>query len=423
MSAIIILLLLVLLVIGIPVAFSIGLTAVAYMVVSDVSLLNFPQRLVSQTNKVALIAVPFFILAGNLMNRGGITERIFRFASDLVGWIPGGLGHANVLASMIFAGISGSAVADTAGLGLVEMKAMKDAGYDPDFSIGVTVASSTLGPIIPPSINMIIFGSIMSVSIGALFLGGLIPGLLCGFFMMLTVSYLFKKRGYPLSDRPKITALLKSFRSAILSIFSPIIILGGIIFGITTPTEASLIAVFYSLFLGVVVYRQIGLKDFWDVILDTATYSGVILLIIGMSGPLGYVFTSERVPQVLAEKLISISSDADVVMILILLIVLVVGTFTEVVAGIILLAPIFTPVVASFNVDPVHFGVVLVFGMGIGLVTPPVGVCLYAGSAISGLPIEKVVKATFPYLIPLIITLFLIALFPSFVLYLPRKLL
>lgn len=423
MVLVIISLLLGFMVIGIPVAFAIGLTALTYMFVADVSILNFVQRLVSQENKVVLLAVPFFILAGNLMNRGGVTERIFQFASDLVGWIPGGLGHANVVASMIFAGMSGSAVADCAGLGQIEMKAMKDAGYDPDFSVGVTVASATLGPIIPPSINMIVFGSMMNVSIGALFLGGFIPGVLCGLLMMVMVTILFKKRGYLVSSRPSLLVIAKSFKVAILPLLTPILILSFIVLGITTPTEASLIAVIYSLFLGIFIYRQLSFKDFWEASIETVVVTGMVMLIMGMSGPLGYVLTSERVPQVLAKGFISISSNVDVIMLLILALVLFLGTFMEVVAGIILLAPIFTPALAAFNVDPIHFGVVLVFGMGMGLVTPPVGVCLYAGCAISGLPIETVVKATFPYLIPMIITLLLITYFPSIILLLPNWLL
>jgi tripartite ATP-independent transporter DctM subunit len=420
MAALIVMILLGLLFIGIPVSFSIGLSSLFYMLVTDTSLLLFPQRLVAQINKIALIATPFFIMAGLLMNSAGITTRIFRFATALVGWIPGGLGHANVIASMIFAGMSGAAVADTAGLGLIELKAMKDAGYETDFSIGVTVASSTLGPIIPPSINMIIFGSIMSVSVGSLFLGGVVPGVLCGLFMMFLVSYLFTKRKYVLTARPTFKEVMISFKGAILALMTPLIIFGGIVFGITTATEASLIAVLYALFLGIFVYRQLTLKEIWKIILQTATFSGSILLIVGMAGPLGLMFTRERVPQVLAETLLSISSNIYIIMILVVLLFVFVGTFMEVVAGIILLAPIFTPAMAYFNVDPIHFGVVLVFGMGIGLITPPVGVCLYAGSAISGLSVEDVAKATLPYLIPMIITLFLIALFPSLVLFIPR---
>jgi tripartite ATP-independent transporter DctM subunit len=420
MAALIVMILLGLLFIGIPVSFSIGLSSLFYMLVTDTSLLLFPQRLVAQINKIALIATPFFIMAGLLMNSAGITTRIFRFATALVGWIPGGLGHANVIASMIFAGMSGAAVADTAGLGLIELKAMKDAGYETDFSIGVTVASSTLGPIIPPSINMIIFGSIMSVSVGSLFLGGVVPGVLCGLFMMFLVSYLFTKRKYVLTARPTFKEVMISFKGAILALMTPLIIFGGIVFGITTATEASLIAVLYALFLGIFVYRQLTLKEIWKIILQTATFSGSILLIVGMAGPLGLMFTRERVPQVLAETLLSISSNIYIIMILVVLLFVFVGTFMEVVAGIILLAPIFTPAMAYFNVDPIHFGVVLVFGMGIGLITPPVGVCLYAGSAISGLSVEDVAKATLPYLIPMMITLFLIALFPSLVLFIPR---
>lgn len=419
MASLVLLILVSLFFIGVPIAFGIGLTSVAYMLMSDTSLLNIPQRFVAQTNRVALTAIPFFIFAGNLMNSGGITRRIFRFATAVVGWIPGGLGHANVLASMIFAGMSGSAVADCAGLGLVEMKAMTDAGYDVDFSIGVTVASSTLGPIIPPSINMIIFGSIMSAPVGHLLLGGIVPGVVCGFFMMLTVAYLYRKRKYVLVKRPTLKEVLISLKDTLLPALTPVIILSGMLFGITTPTEASLLAVFYSLFLGVVVYRELGLKQIWENLRDTIVLSGIIFLIMGLSGPLGYVFTRERVPQLIAETLVSISSHFEIAMILVIILMLIVGCFMEVAAAIILLAPILTPAMASFNVDPIHFGVVLVFGLGIGLVTPPVGMCLYAGSAISKLSVLQVAKATLPYLVTMIITLFLIAWFPSLVTFIP----
>lgn len=423
MAGLIILLLLIMMLIGIPVAFAMGLSAVVYMVVTDTHLYTIPQRIVAQVNRVPLVAVPFFIMAGSLMNRAGITNRIFRFAINLVGWIPGGLGHANVLASMIFAGMSGSAVGDVMGLGLIEMKAMRDAGYDDDFAVGITISSATLGPIIPPSINLIIYGSIVGVSVGSLFLGGILPGTLSGLCMMFWLTSVFKRRKYSLKARPTFGELVISFKGAVPPLLLPLIIFAGIGFGIVTATEAALIAVVYGLFLGIFVYRQIALKDIWNILMDTVVFTGSTLIIVGMSGALGFILTRERVPQGLAEGLLSVSSNIYVLMVLVIIMVLFTGTFIDVPAGIILLAPIFTPAMVSLGVDPVHFGLVLVFGLGIGLITPPVGMCLYAGSIMAGLPLEYVIKASFPYVIPMMVVLFLTACFPEIVLFIPRLLL
>jgi tripartite ATP-independent transporter DctM subunit len=410
--------LLIALVLGVPVGFAIGFSALAYFLVTDANLLVLAQQFIGQISSLSLIAVPFFVLTGELMNRGGITRRIFDFALAAVGRVPGSLGHANVVGSMIFAGMSGSAVADLASLGKIELKAMRDNDYPDDLSVGVTVVSSTLGPIIPPSINMVIFGSIANVPIGLLFLGGVIPGIVSGVMMMITFAVLFWRRKVKTS-RPRALGFWSALREAWWSLMTPVILLGAMFSGIATPTEASILAALYTIILAGFIYRELTWREFFEALVTTALLSGSVLIIIAFAAPLGYVISREQIAMDLSASLVGSLHDVTVLMLAVALLLLVVGTFMEVVAALILLSPVLGPAMIAAGIDPVLVGVMMVFTLGIGLVTPPVGLCLYVGSQVSGLRLERVVMAAAPYIPGLIVVVVLMIYLPQMVTWLP----
>jgi tripartite ATP-independent transporter DctM subunit len=410
--------LLVALVVGVPVAFAIGFSALAYFLVTEANLLVVSQQFIGQLSSLSLIAVPFFVLTGELMNRGGITRRIFDFALAAVGRVPGSLGHANVVGSMIFAGMSGSAVADLASLGKIELKAMRDNDYPDDLSVGVTVVSSTLGPIIPPSINMVIFGSIANVPIGLLFLGGIIPGVVSGLLMMLTFAFLFWRRRTT-TRQPHGLGFWRALSQAWWSLMTPVILLGAMFSGIATPTEASILAALYTVVLAGFIYRELSWREFWEALVTTAILSGSVLVIIAFAAPLAYVISREQVAMDLSAALVGSVHDLNWLMLAVMVLLLVIGTFMEVVAALILLSPVLAPAMIAAGVDPVLVGVMMVFTLGIGLVTPPVGLCLYVGSQVSGQRLEKVVAAASPYIPALIGVVVLMIYFPQMVTWLP----
>lgn len=406
--------------IGVPIAVCIGLPTLIYFLNTPELLIVLPQRMVAGLNNFSLLAVPLFILVGELMNCGGMTDRLFGFARALIGHVPGGLGHANVLASGMFASMSGSAVADVAGLGLIEMKAMEDAGYDRDFSIGITVASSTLGPIIPPSINMVLYGAMSGASIGALLLGGIAPGLLMMISMMVYIHITSHKRNYPRDPKPTLKIVWTSFKRAFLPMLTPTIMIVGILKGVFTPTEAAAAAVLYTLFITGVVYRELTFDILAEVILKTCISTGVILIIIAIASPFGYALTWERVPQMIAEFLLSLSSSTVVLWLLIIGFLLLVGCFMEVAAALVVLVPILAPALKALGFDLVHFGVIMVLTIGVGLITPPVGMCLYVGGNISKIGLERVIRATVPYIIPILIVILLCAFIPDLIVFIPK---
>ena len=405
--------------IGVPVAFAIGLSALAYFLVADANLLVLPQQFIGQLSNLSLIAVPFFVLAGELMNRGGVTRRIFDFALACVGRVPGGLGHTNVIAAMIFAGMSGSAVADLASVGKIGLKAMRDNKYPDDISAGVIISASTIGPIIPPSINMVIFGSIANVPIGLLFLGGVIPGVLTGIMLMLMFAFLFWRRKIKVAV-PETGEVWGAFREAFWSLMTPVVLLGAMFSGIATPTEAAILATLYTLVVAGFIYRELTWVIIFDVVLNTAIISGAILIIIGFAAPLGYVISREQVAVTLSTLLVASFHDHTLLLFAVAALLLLVGCFMEVVAALILLTPVLGPALMAVGLDPVFVGVMMVYTLGIGLVTPPVGMCLYVGSQISGMRLEKVVVATAPFIIPLVVTMMLIILFPQTITWLPE---
>ncbi|MEE9250807.1 MAG: TRAP transporter large permease, partial [Alphaproteobacteria bacterium] len=364
----------VMLVLGVPVAIALGGASLLYILLSgqapDVVVVH---RMVNGLDSFPLLAIPFFILAGNLMNSAGITNRIFDFAKTVVGWMHGGLGHVNIGASVIFAGMSGAAVADAGGLGTIEIKAMRDAGYDEDFSVGITAASSTIGPIIPPSLPMVIYGVMASTSVGQLFAAGFIPGLLMAVSLMLMVAWFARRRGYPRDAAFSLARLGRSFVRAILPLMTPAIIVGGILSGAFTPTEAAIAAVFYALMLGVFVYRTLDWRRLLRVSMDTIETTAIILLIVASASIFAWILTSNRVAEEFARILLGFTDNRVVILLLITLMVLIVGCFMETIAAITILVPVLLPVVTMIGIDPVHFGVVMVLNLMIGLLTPPVG--------------------------------------------------
>lgn len=409
-----------LILLGVPVAVSMGITAVSTFVFLGQGqiLTMLPQRMYFSTTGFTLLAIPFFILTGHIMNAGGVTQRIFDFAKVFVGHIWGGLGQANVVASMVFSGMSGAAVADAAGLGLIEIKAMTDNGYDRRFSAAITAASSTIGPVIPPSIAFVIYGSLTGVSVGKLFVAGFTPGFLMGLAMIIAVFFIARRRNYPRSERASLKELAINFRKASLSLGTVVIIIGGIIGGIFTPTEASVVASLYALFLTMVVYREVKLKDlpsiFWRTLKDTLR----VMFIIAAAGFFGWLLIYQKIPEGIIVSLTAVSTNRFVLLTIIMGILLVLGCFLEGIAVLVITIPVFMPLINQFGVDPVQFGVIMVLCSMIGLLTPPVGMSLYAVSSISGISIGEMTKELWPYLLGIFLVLLVITFIPGVTLWL-----
>ena len=411
----------ILLLVGVPISISIGASAVLGCLVLDYPMMVIGQKMVTGIDSYLLIAIPLFILAGNLMNAGKITDKIFSFAKELVGWIPGGLGHANVVASIIFAGMSGSAAADAGGLGTIEMEAMTKNGYDEDFSGAVTAASSVIGPIFPHSIPLIIYGATASVSVAKLFMGGVLPGLLMGVALMVLV-FLFAIK-YKFERHPfRMAALVRQFFGSILSLITPLIILAGFTTGWFTPTEASSIAVAYSLIIALIVYRTMDWKTFTDCLLESAITSANTLFIIGTSTLFTYVLVKEGASAEIASFILGISQNPAVILLIINVVLLILGMFMEPGAILTLMLPVLLPIVKDLNIDLVHFGVVMVLNLMIGQVTPPFGVCLFIISDVAKIKLDRLYKSILPFLIPLVVVLLMCTYIPGIVTWLPNML-
>ena len=412
----------ILLVIGVPISISIGASAVLGCLSLGYPLVVIGQKMVSGIDSFLLIAVPLFILAGNLMNAGKISEKVFDTAKELVGWIPGGLGHANVVASIIFAGMSGSAVADAGGLGAIEMEAMTKNGYDKKFSGAVTAASSVIGPIFPPSIPLIIYGSVASVSVDQLFMGGVVPGLLMGVLLMVMVFIFAIVRKY--ERHPfNLKNLLQQFIYSVPALITPLIILSGFTLGWFTPTEASSIAVIYSLLISLFLYRTLDWASFKKCLKDSAISSANTLFIIGTSTLFTYIMAMEGISRQMADFILGISSNPAVVLLVINIILLLLGMVMEPGAILTLMLPVLLPIATGLELDLVHFGVMVVLNLMIGQVTPPFGVCLFVISDVNKVKLESLYKAILPFLIPLILTLLMVTYIPGIVTALPNFLL
>lgn len=400
---------------GVPIAVSLGITAVLTFVFLGEGqiLIMLAQRMYSSTTAFTLLAIPFFILTGHIMNAGGVTQRIFDFARACVGHIWGGLGQVNVVASMIFSGMSGAAVADAAGLGLIEIKAMTDNGYDRKFSAAITAASSTIGPVIPPSIPFVIYGSLTGVSVGKLFIAGFTPGVLMGLAMMVAVFFISRRRNYPRSKKASLKELIVSFRMAFLSLGTVVLIVGGIIGGIFTPTEASVAASLYALFLTMVVYRELKIKDlpdvFWRALMDSIR----VLFIIAAAGFFSWLLIYYKIPEGIILSLTAVSTNRFVLLAIIIGILLVLGCFLEGIAVLVITVPVFIPLINQFGVDQVQFGVIMILSSMIGLLTPPVGMSLYAVSSVSGVSIGEITKELWPYLLGIFLVLLVVTFIPG----------
>lgn len=410
----IIVLFLVLLLLRVPAAFCMLITTLVYALVEQSVPQSFiPQAMVSGSASYTIMAAPFFILVGELMNSSGITKRLFKFANVLVGHITGGLGHVNVLASVFFSGVSGSAIADAAGLGNVEIKAMVDEGYDPDFSVGITAASSTIRPIIPPSSPMVLYGIMSGTSIGALFMAGIPTGILMAGFMMLVVYIISKKRNYPKSRRATLPEIWKAFKEAFWALLSPLILIVGMLSGFATPTETAAVAAAYSLFLGVVIYKEMTWQSLMDIMRNSIKSIGMVMLLIATGTVFAWMIGTEKVAEKSAELLFSLTSNPYLILLLINLFLLFVGTFMETTSALLVTLPVLLPIVKIIGMSTVQFGVIMVLLLMIGMLTPPMALCLFVTSKIGGISFDRAFKAVLPYYVALLTVLIIINLFPG----------
>lgn len=410
------------LIVGVPVAVTLGLASAAYILAEGLPLVVMPQKMYAGMDVFVLLCIPGFILAGNLMNGGGITERIIRFAQAGVGWIRGGLAQTNIAASMLFGGISGTAVADAASIGGMMIPGMKRAGYPADFSAAVTAASSTVGPIIPPSVPMIIVGALSGISVGKMFLAGAVPGLLMGVAMMFTCWIIARQRGFPRQPWRGFGELWRAFVGAFWALAMTALIIGGLLSGLATPTETAVVASLYAFVTGCFVYRGLPVRAVPKVLVDSAISSAAILALVGFANVFGWILVSERIPQALTEAVLSVTDNKYLVILLINLLLLFVGMFMETIAALIIL---FVPLLAlaqGVGIDPLHFATFAVLNLMIGLTTPPVGVCLFVCANIARLPLTPVVKAIAPFLLTNIAVLLLVSYVPAIATWLPNLL-
>lgn len=415
--------LLALFVIGVPAVFALGLTSlIVTMVDRGIDAIPFTiiaQRMVYGVNSFPLLAIPFFILAGKLMNSGGVTDRIFLFARRLVGHWRGGLGQVNIAASVIFSGMSGSAVADAVGIGQVDIRAMRQAGYPDDFSIAVTAASATIGPIIPPSIPLIVYAVIANTSATALLIAGLLPGLLMAAMLMIVVAIRARGLGVPTESWQGFRVLARSFLGALPAIVTPVIIIGGMWSGIFTPTEAAAVAAVYALVIALLVYRELTLERLWTVLRETMRETAIILIIIAAAALYAWLLVFSQIPQELVSVVGAQELDPFLLLLLINIFLLIVGLFMETNAAITIFTPMLLPLAVAAGVDPVHFGIVMVLNLMIGLLTPPVGMVMFAVAKVGEVSINKAVVALLPFYVPLLVALLLVTYIPQISLFLP----
>lgn len=436
--------LLVMIVLGVPIAVALAGSSLFFLVVGNLTgeittpAITVIHRMVNGVDSFPLLAVPFFIMAGNLMNSAGITKQIYDFAVAAVGWLKGGLGHVNVAGSVIFAGMSGTAVADAGGLGTIEIKAMADHGYDKRFAVGLTAASSTIGPIIPPSLPLVIYGVVANASISALFVAGIVPGLIMAVVLSASVAFYAHRYGIGRDAKFRLGALGISFVHAFLPLLTPVIIIGGMSFGIFTPTEAAVFACAYALLLSLGIHRVFNwvlqaqgkpasysvltMRQLVRVTMDTIETTAVVLLIVAGASIFGWILTTTRTTDALGAWILAFADDPVTFLILVNLFLLVVGCFMETIAAITILVPVLLPVAIKLGIDPVHFGLIMVLNLMIGLLTPPVGMVLYVLARVSKLSFEETVKAVAPWIVPLVLVLALITFVPETVLWLPRTL-
>ena len=411
----------VLILLRVNIAFAVGIASCLCLMYLRIPLSNVCQQMVKGLNSFSLMAVPFFITMGGLMGGGGISERLIKLADSMVGWMRGGAAMVNILASLFFGGISGSASADTASLGNIEIPMMVNMGYDADFSTAVTITSSVEGLLIPPSHNMVIYATAAGgLSVGALFMAGYIPGVMLALSLMVGSYIISVKRHYPKGEPFKFSRFLTCMKSSIWALLSVMIVVVGVVFGVFTATESAAIAVIYSLLVGMFVYKEMSLKKVWKVLGECIDTLSIVLILCGTSSIFGYCLTYLHVPDLAANAIIGCSHNPVVIALLINLILLVLGCVMDMAPIILIATPILLPVATSIGISPIQFGIIMVLNCGIGLLTPPVGTCLFISSAIAHLPIEKIAKATLPFYLCMIVVLMLLTFVPAFTLLLPN---
>ncbi len=415
-----------LLVLGMPVGYVLGIAGVIGMLTIDSSgrfLAMSPERFFAGLDLFPFLAMPFFIFAGEIMNRAGITDRLVKLADALVGYLRGGMAHSNMVASVLFAGITGAATADAAAFGNTLVPAMVKQGYTRPFACAVTAAGSIIGPTIPPSTLMVIYGSLMGVSIAGLFAAGILPGLLICLLCMAVIAAVGRRKNLPkAAGGPSLIRILVAFKDGLSAIVLPIIILGGILGGITTPTEAASIAVAYALFVGGVVYRALSWKDLYEMLARTVRITGVVFLIIASASILGWWMTFQQIPQAIASGFLTISENPQIIIAMILALLLFIGLFMDINATLIILAPVLAPLTLHIGMEPVHGGVMIILALNISLMTPPVGACLFVLASVTGEKLEAIARSLWPFLLAEVAVLLLIAFWADFTLLIPRLL-
>ncbi|MEB5474979.1 TRAP transporter large permease [Shouchella clausii] len=415
-----VLLFIVLLFLGVPIAFTLGIVAfIGIWLLDAMPLQIVVQTMFAGVESFILLAVPLFILAANIMNQGQISERLIQLAVSMVGHIRGGLAQANMVVSMFFGGISGSAQADTAGVGKILIPSMMKEGYSKSTAVGTTAASSTMGLLIPPSIPMVVYGSVTSVSVGQMFIGGIIPGLLMGVAMMALVAFVSHRQNYPRHERVKLAEIGRQFLKCVPPLLTPLIILGGIIGGFVTPTEAAIIACLYALILAMFVYKTIKWKDMPEILFDTIRLSSLTLFALATASALGRLFSYYRVPDTIAGFFDSTFSSAGLFLFAVILLFLFVGMFLDAIPAMILFVPIVLPASQTLGIDPIHFGIVIVMCLAVGMITPPYGLCMLLASSIAKLSVSRSIIALLPYVAVILVAILIVAFVPAVALWLP----
>ncbi len=405
---------------NVPIAIAIATASLVYLLAEGISLVVVPQQMFEILDSFPFLAFPMFMVVGSLMNAGGTSRRIFDFAESFVGHLRGGLAHVNVVASLIFSGMSGSAISDAGGLGAIEIEAMTERGYDNDFAVAITAASSTIGPIVPPSVPVIIYAMAFDASVGRLFLGGFLPGFLMAIALMVMVFFYARKRNYYRSAFPPLKKIFVNFYRSLLALLTPVILLGGMFSGVFTPTEAAVVAVLWALFLGFVVYKELGIDHLPKIFLEVLVRTGVVLFLLATVGIFTWILTRENIPELLLGFITSANITPAVFLLIANIVLLLMGMVTTVTPSIILLSPIFLPIINKLGIDPVHFGIVVILNLMIGNLTPPVGPVLFVVSTIGKVPFQRAFKHTLPFILPLLVVLVLITYVPSIVLFIPN---
>ncbi len=405
---------------GLPLFVSMGLAALVFLWLGGMPFSVLPQKMAGSMNSFPIVAAPLFILMGNILGAARITDRIVAFASALIGWVRGGYAHASILTSMIFAGMVGSAVADAAGSGAIEIRAMRNAGYKPETAAAITAAAATIGPIIPPSLPMVIYGVTADVSIGRLFMAGVIPGVLMGFSLMVMVAFVAGREGMGSKPFAGFRAIGRAFLNGFFALMTPVVILGGMFSGLVTPTEAAAVACLYALFLGFFVYRTLELKQLGPILVETAETTGLVLVLVMAAGALGWCISISRLPQTLSPMIVSTISSPLAFLLMANLLMLLVGCFMEALAAMLILIPILVPAAISYGIDPVQFGVIMVLNLILGTIHPPIGVVLFVVTRIANVSFETMSRAIIPWIIPLLVVLLAITVWPPLTLWLPH---